>query len=315
MLSDDDKVPANSKALKKIRKDLGWGLTRVENELKALKERGEVSAAPGKSTVDRMENGDGALFPVQYFYSIARAYGIDPILIIASETPQKFLEVTAPIAKVGRDLHDAMRASDRIIIELEDEPGDVKCQQAVLNLADYADTRQTINTEKDKLMIDFSKRKIIEDLRDNGFGIYMAKSKQIAPFDVIPDENGEVHCNFTLVSSRPNFFMEHFDGIGICDVLILKICHKTEDFIKFQHDMDPAGFANDNPNTSMLWEQLARMSIGETVTDNFDVKELALEDFISPRARELEIERREIEANWERKVREKSRNNHQQLDF
>ena len=301
MLSDDDKVPANSKAMKKIRNDLGWGLTRVENELKALKERGEVSAAPRKSTIDRMEKGDGTEFAIEYYWALARAYNIDPNLIIASEAPQKFLQVTAQRVKVGRELREAIQNADAIVIELEDEPGDITSQQAVLTLADYADTKLQTKTQKDKFRIDFSFRKIIEDLSGNGFNIFMAKAKQIAPFHIAPNEGRHPDCTFRLVSSpEDNYGLpvveSDFDGLGICDVLVLRICLATDDFIKFQHDMDPVGFANDSPFTSDLWESLARMSVGADLLTTVDVRELPLEEFISPRARQLEIERRKREA-------------------
>ena len=139
-----------------------------------------------------------------------------------------------------------------------------------------------------------SKLNILETLALWGFGLYAARTMQVCPFEVdhveIFPEEYKTEVDFTLVDE--NFVWDeaadyHFNGIDLCDVLLLKIDRSGKPNLIIEHDMDPAKLVKPEPFNYCLIENIARLDKGIALMSNNQRANLDMGDFTDLTAKDL----------------------------
>ena len=93
-------------------------------------------------------------------------------------------------------------------------------------------------------------------------------------------------------------FYSFFEGVGICDVLLISIANDIGSFLETEHDMDPAKLIDhEDP---YLIENLQRICDGHEEIGYSEMRSMPLDEFMSDHARKLEAKNREDQAKQDK---------------
>ena len=296
----DDKVLVNVERLKEVRNEMGIGLTRLADKISALQESGHISVSVSKSTLQRIETIPDAPIKFQIVQAIAMALGFDPEVFTLT-APQKVRILECVKLEKGADVIEAIRSCDEIRLILDVEPAEPEAQNDIVTLVRYLEDRGRSGSLSDEVLLQFGVRRALETLKSHGLHVYFMDNYQVAPIEFHDEWGSDISWHLVeSVSHREKLKRgRDFDGLGLCKVLFVIISDWDERSFEFEHDMDPAEYVSEDCDDRFLLENLARLSAGETFIEFHDLTSLNLDEFISPKARELEIAQRRKKVGME----------------
>ena len=289
----EQKVVPDSNRIKTLRAKNGLSITALEDLITALYDEGLCSRKIGKSALHRIES-EGKPISFERIQIIALALKVEPDSLTQTDKPELQKIRTLNLFKVtrGSDL-SAMVQKAKYRFRLDEEPESTEAQDAIIKLLELLpmclDTQMNLIEETRH---NFELRRIISILDANGFAIYAALSKQVAAFSVNCDQDDNWIVDYTLINSPvgKNFDpLGHFEGVSLCDVLLISINKNTNLFYGVEHDMDPAGFIREDSQEACLIENIERVCEGEEPLSVEEFRELSAEEFLSNRARKIEL--------------------------
>jgi transcriptional regulator with XRE-family HTH domain len=289
----EQKVVPDSNRIKTLRAKNGLSITALEDLITALYDEGLCSRKIGKSALHRIES-ERKPISFERIQIIALALKVEPDSLTKTDKPELQKIRTLNLFKVtrGSDLSSMVQKA-KYRFRLDEEPESTEAQDAIIKLLELLqmclDTQMNLIEETRH---NFELRRIISILDANGFAIYAALSKQVAAFSVNCDQNDNWVVDYTLINSPVGNDFDpwgHFEGVSLCDVLLISINKNTNLFYGVEHDMDPAGFIREDTQEACLIENIERVCEGEEPLSVEEFRELSAEEFLSNRARKIEL--------------------------
>ena len=301
-MNAEQKVQVNQERLKSLRGDKGLSIAGLEAAINDLYTQGRVKRKIGKSVLHRIETSDGKEVPFSQIQIIAFALDVQADSLTLSEF-QQVRKIDLFKVTEGKELSNMAQATSNYRFRLDDEPGSVEAQEAVINLLKLLDEKGHRRNMIEATQYNFDIRRIIDTLQYNGFAIFAEVSKQVAPFTIDHiEEDGEADASFTLFNKpfkKSDDYYSWFEGIGICDVLLISVSKDAGSFLETEHDMDPANLIGDYEDPYLI-ENLQRICDGREEIEWSEIDELPLEEFASDHARKITIRKREDRAKQDK---------------
>jgi len=265
-----------------------------------------------KPTIHRMATRPDRKFPTPVVKTLARLLNVPMRRLIISEDHQAGLEATAKNASSLEPVPNEFVYEKRKVLELipiksssqfEEIIYGIDCRRLKMNAVPthpfaqegLMKILQEIETPtQTSSLVEIAKAQIaIEEsmfaLASDGIGVYYTKTKEVAPFTV-HQTSFNVDLEFSLAA--PEAYKkqsELFDGVGICDVLVLVIDRADAENLTFEHDFDP-GLLVGPSRDPFLHEGLTRLMAGAPAIDPEDIKTMSNADFFSKVARHIELQ-------------------------
>ena len=307
----DQKVVPDGNRIKSLRSKMGLSIAALEDTITSLYDEGRCSRKLKKSVLHRIETSGGKPIPFGQIQIIASALKVEPDSLTLTDKPELQKVRTLYLSQVttGNELR-SMTQGALLRFHLEEEPGNVEAQDAILKLLELLKTCDKRRNFLETTRYDFELRRIIDTLTTHRLRIYTASSKQVAPFEIKETQEGYYDADFMLINSPVNttdgFFWERFEGVGLADMRLIYIYKDTDLDLSYEveHDMDPAGFITENTQEALLIENITRVCDGEEILSVAEFRELASDDFSNDQARKIELRDRKTETR-ERIVRAK----------
>lgn len=294
MYTADSKLPVKQERIKLLRAQNGLSIAGLEARINTLVEQKRCKKKIGKSILQRIETNEDPKIPYWQISTIALALDVAPDSIVDTQI-LNVREVELYKVHEGSTLAKMRNDVDGFRFRMDEEPGKPEAQDAVIRLLELLQTKspkELVEATKFK----FELRNIIDTLFNHNLALYVSKSHQVAPFNVgeYNKFTGENDAYFIVVNN-PEVTPEiedHFDGIGLCDVLLISLSGAEHDLVSTEHNMDPANFIHEHSNDVFLIENLARLAGGEEKISWSELHTMADHEFVSERACLLENERR-----------------------
>ena len=294
MYTADSKLPVKQERIKQLRARNGLSIAGLEARISTLFEQKRCRKKIGKSILQRIETDEDPKIPFWQISTIALAFDVAPDSIVDTQI-LNVREVDLYKVFEGSILSNMRSDVDGIRFRMDQEPGEIEAQDAVIRLLEL------LQSKSPKALVEATKfkfelRNIIDTLFNHNLALYVNKSHQVAPFDVGEYNRftGENDVYFSIVNN-PEVTPEiedHFDGIGLCDVLLISLSGAEHDLVSTEHNMDPANLIHAHSEDVFLIENLARLAGGEEKISWSELETMADHEFVSERARLLENERR-----------------------
>lgn len=265
-----------------------------------------------KATMHRMATRPDRKFPTPVVQTLARLLNVPMRRLIISEDHPSGFDAMAKNASSLAPMPNEFVYEKRKILELipiksssqfQEINYGIDCRRLKMNAVPVQDIAQEglmkilqeIDTPtQTSSLVEIAKVQIaIEEsmfaLASDGVGIYYTKTKEVAPFTVHPT-SFNVDIEFSLAA--PEAYRKHselFDGVGICDVLVLVIDRADSKNLTFEHDFDP-GLLVGPSRDPFLHEGLTRLMAGAPMIYPEDIKTMSNADFFSKVARHIELQ-------------------------
>lgn len=286
MVKSEKKMVVNAARLKKFREKNGLSLAALEGRIIELYEQELVPVKIGKTALHRFETGDRSI-PRSQIQTIANAFGVDEEALIIEDFNYE-RELNLIMVSQGSELLEMSRACDKYISQLVDEPGDLACQNLILEAIDLLEGhhKYDVFTNSDKMKLGFKYREILDGLADKGYYVHANTSLQVAPF--VADQVGseEYILRFDLIDRHEDINANpEWSGRGLCKVLLIQFSCTEDTFVKRTHNINPANF--DLSDDAFILESIERLKSGYTELGYAEFKAMELNQFLSSKARSI----------------------------
>jgi hypothetical protein len=295
LFDTDRNVPADTDRIKKLRLEKIGSIGALEKVINQLHDQRRCKKKIGKSILQRIETSDGKPIPFWQIQTIAMALDVEPDSLKQTGGVQKIKTINLSMVHKGSTFTTMLTGQCLYTFHIDEEPGRVEAQDAIIKLIEKLDEQRTnrFNTLLESTKNDFELRQQLEILKSNGLGVFIGKSKQVAPWSVgeSPDDPGSY-----MLLDDPDYSDElwnHFEGVGLCDVVLISINKVSETFVEIEHDMDPANLIKIPNRNAFLIENIQRLIDGEEELTAQEFYEISEDQFVSNKAREIELKRRE----------------------